>query len=240
MRASAFHRFLDSEVADLGDPRLSRYSSLPPSLLEDLLRFEKEGHSSELLEVVAAAVRHARALTVYLELGDRVAPLTLFPSERLALCPLPVDDLLRGRAVLPGAESSDGWPLDALRVLRVEPAPARAGSAEEVAPLGDPAHLMPMGQLSWALSMHGAREDLLPEISGPVAYRLAPGTLLREVNMDAGLRSAVQRLQRGAANLRDMATWPELGKVRASRLLNALYLQAGLIVSRVNAAARSA
>jgi hypothetical protein len=46
------------------------------------------------------------------------------------------------------------------------------------------------------------------------------------------LLAAVLRLRREPTNLRDMAHWPGLNRERASRLLNALYLQAGLIVSR--------
>ena len=38
-------------------------------------------------------------------------------------------------------------------------------------------------------------------------------------------------------NLRDMAEWPGFDRPRAMRLLNALYLQAGLIVSRSHPAA---
>ena len=38
-------------------------------------------------------------------------------------------------------------------------------------------------------------------------------------------------------NLRDLAEWPGFDRVRAARLLNGLYLQAGLIVSRTHPAA---
>jgi len=39
------------------------------------------------------------------------------------------------------------------------------------------------------------------------------------------------------SNLREMAGWPGFDRERAMRLLNALYLQAGLIISRTNPAA---
>jgi hypothetical protein len=47
----------------------------------------------------------------------------------------------------------------------------------------------------------------------------------------------VQRLQREAASLDDIARWPGLNRERATRLLNGVYLQAGLIVSRAHPAA---
>jgi hypothetical protein len=47
----------------------------------------------------------------------------------------------------------------------------------------------------------------------------------------------VARLRVQTSNLREMATWPGFDRERAMRLLNALYLQAGLIVSRTHPAA---
>jgi hypothetical protein len=44
--------------------------------------------------------------------------------------------------------------------------------------------------------------------------------------------AAVDRLRVTSTNLREIADWPGLNRTRAIRLLNALYLQAGLIVSR--------
>jgi hypothetical protein len=48
------------------------------------------------------------------------------------------------------------------------------------------------------------------------------------------VQAAVNRLHRESANLREMAEWPGLNRARAMRLLNALYLQGGLIVSRTH------
>ena len=45
------------------------------------------------------------------------------------------------------------------------------------------------------------------------------------------------RLQRDNANLRDIAAWPGFDRSRAMRLLNGLYLQAALIISRTHPAA---
>src|SRR4051812_48246097 len=98
MRVSTFQRYLADLVRRSGgDPQASRMSSLSPSLLMDLMRFEQDGRQSELLEVVAACLRHARPLCIHLQSDDRVMPLTLFPVERLAHCPVPMPDFLAGR-----------------------------------------------------------------------------------------------------------------------------------------------
>ena len=57
---------------------------------------------------------------------------------------------------------------------------------------------------------------------------------LREVVLTGVVQAAVNRLHRESANLREMAEWPGLNRSRAMRLLNALYLQGGLIVSRTH------
>ena len=46
------------------------------------------------------------------------------------------------------------------------------------------------------------------------------------------LTPAIQRLARQGATLKELADWPGMDRERATRLLNALYLQSGLIVSR--------
>ena len=83
MRISDFRRYLQ-QSQDRGDRTTTRLSSLSPSLLQDLLRFEREGRGSELLEVIAAALRHGRNLLIHLGLEAHVIPLTVFPAERLA------------------------------------------------------------------------------------------------------------------------------------------------------------
>ena len=80
MRVSAFQRYLDELQREGADESLTRLSSLNPSLLQDLLRFEQDGRHTELLEVLAACVRHARSLAVYMQCGVRVVPLTVFPN----------------------------------------------------------------------------------------------------------------------------------------------------------------
>jgi len=192
-------------------------ATLEPALLQDLQRFEGGADKAtrpEVLEVVAAAVRHGRALRLLLEHDGLVLPLTVMPLERLVHAPLPLAQwgLLR-------------W--SGLKVLQVE-------AADSEAPV---AHLAPLGVVLWALALHGTRADLLPEIAGPVAYRIAPSTDFSGLNLAGTLASAVNRLRRQTTPLSEISAWPGLDRERATRLLNGLYLQSGLIITRSHPAA---
>ena len=89
----------------------------------------------------------------------------------------------------------------------------------------------------WELALRGSRDDLLPEIAGNAAYRIASGVDLRALKLVGSMGAAVQKLQRQTSSLRDIAQWPGFDRQRAMRMLNALYLQAGLMVSRTHPAA---
>lgn len=219
MRASTFQRYLD-ELSDSTRGTLStRISQLSPSLQADLVRFGHDGGDSEIVEVLAACVRHAKRVTIHLQCGERVVPLTVFAQERLVHCPLPLEELL-GKHVLD------------LRVMHVEPALLRPPGDPDVALVG-PAHQHhPLAPLLWELAMRGLRRELLPEISGPAVYRVAPGLDVDALPCSGMLRNNIQRLSRQAATMRELAEWPGMDRERAMRLLNALYLQSGLIVSR--------
>jgi hypothetical protein len=195
-------------------------STLLPSLLQDLQRFESQtrnGPGLEVLQVVAASVRHARPLRLLLQHEDHVLPLTVMPRERVVHAPLPLAQwgLLR-------------W--STLRVLQVEPAAAHGE-------LGEGSHLAPLGLVLWALALHGSRAELLPEIAGPAAYRIAPSTDLSVLALEGPLAAAMARLRRHTTPLGELSTWPGLDRERAMRLLNGLYLQAGLIITRSHPAA---
>ncbi len=199
----------------------TRLSSLNPSLLQDLLRFDapkRAGVGLELIEVMAAAVRHGRDLLLHMEHELRVFPLTVFPVQRQVHAPLNQQQLL-------------ALPLHQLRVLHVEPA--------RLHPDDEPDARSPLGLLLWELALRGSRDELLPEIAGSAAYRIAPGLDLERLDLTGSLAAAVLRLRVQACNVREMATWPGFDRERAMRLLNALYLQAGLIVSRTHPAANN-
>ncbi len=148
-----------------------------------------------------------------------------------------VDGALAGCGALRPLPELLRLPLQSLQVLHVEPAVLR--------PPGDPQrglvkalHLYhPLPVLSWEFALRGAREQLLPEIAGYAAYRASAVLDLRPLPVPQPLRHCVRRLQRETTSLRDLAEWPGMDRALASRLLNALYLQAGLIVSRSRPAA---
>ncbi len=225
MRASAFRRYLD-EAARLGEGEstASRLSTLSPSLLLDLMRFEQDGAQSGVLEVLAACIRHARNLLVHLQVESKVVPLTVFPVDHLVHCPLAIDAFMT-------------LPLDELGVLHVEPAVLRAPGDRVRALVGEPQHYSALGPLLWELALRGSRSELLPEIAGQAAYRISPGLNLRLLELSGSLGEAVASLKRETTNLREMAQWPGFDRERAMRLLNGLYLQAGLMVSRTHPAA---
>jgi hypothetical protein len=218
MRVSEFHR--RPRGADMGgEAGATQLAALNPSLMQDLLRFDTQqgaGDGLDLLEVVAAALRHNRALLLQLQLDYNVIPLTLLPASRQVGCPLTLPQLLKLR-------------LCDLRVLRVEPArPPEPGGL----PADEGALLQPMGPLVWELALRGARAELLPEIAGVAAYRVNPGASLQQLDLSGSLAAAAQRLRQQPTPLRELATWPGFDRDRATRLLNGLYLQAALIVSR--------
>ncbi len=219
MRVSAYRLYLKELEAQADQQGMSsRISSLSPSLRADLYRFEADGGTSEVLEVVAACVRHAKRVTIQLQYDERVAPLTVFPDERLVHCPLSLEQLLED-------------PLG-LRVLHVEPALLRPPGEEETGLVGEARMHSPLAPLLWELAMRGGRSELLPEIAGPAVYRVAPGLEIGALPAPRPMLAAIYRLRRESCTLRDISEWAGLDRERAARLLNALYLQAGLMVSR--------
>ncbi len=222
---SAFQRYLD-DVAAVRDlpPTHSGLASLSPSLWQDLVRFEAAGRAAELLEVVAAGLRHGHALAIHVQAGARVLPLTLYPRERQFHCPLPLAEVLSLR-------------LGELQVMLVEAAPLASRGAPSHPLAGRREHFHPLLPLTWALALRGARPTPLPEIAGPLAYRVSPGVDLRGLGLSAVVQVAVRRLQMETVNLRRLAEFPGLDRERAKRLLNALYLHGALIVSRSHPAA---
>lgn len=225
MRASTFRRAQEDERLLADDDRIStRLSSLMPSLHQDLLRFEQKGRQSELLEVMAGAVRHAHPVTVHLQLVDHVLALTVFPVQRLAHCVLPMWRFFELQ-------------LTDLEVLRVERTQMPVPDLLRLAQSSEQAHVAPLGKLLWELSLRGSRDELLPEIAGQAAYRITPTLNLAALELSGSLASACDRLRRQTTNLREIAEWPGFDRARAMRMLNGLYLLAGLMVSRSHPAA---
>lgn len=201
-------------------------SSLSPSLLQDLMRFEAvAGPQRELLEVLAACVRHTQPLAITMgQPGRSVLVVSVFPLDRQVHCAGPLAELLAGD-------------LGSVQVLEVQPARWRPPGSTDAHRIDRPAHYTPLGPLLWAVALRGAREALLPELAGQAAYRVSPGISLGGLDVPGALLSCITRLRRHTCNLREISSWPGVGPARAMRLLNALYLQSGLIVSRTHPAA---
>ena len=228
MRAASYRRYLDELPFDTtGSGAGTRLSQLSPSLQADLLRFEAgdgNGNGSDAVQVLAACLRHAARLTIHLQCADHVVPLTVFAPERQVHCPMDLGELVERH-------------LAGLRVMHVEPAQWQPPDGSLHALVDAARRCQPLAPLLWELALRGPRRELLPEISGPAVYRVAPGLDMSALPASGALKAAVQRLRRQAANLTEIAGWPALDRERAARLLNALYLQAGLIVSRSHPAA---
>ena len=227
MRAASYRRYLDElpfDTTGSGSGSGTRLSQLSPSLQADLLRFESgdgngNGTGSDAVQVLAACLRHAARQTIHLPCADRVVPLTVFAPEQQVHCPMDLGELVERH-------------LAGLRVMHVEPAQWQPPDGTQQAPVDAARRCQPLAPLLWELALRGPRRELLPEIGGPAVYRAAPGLDMNALPASGALKAAVQRLRRQAANLTEIAGWPALDRERAARLLNALYLQAGLIVSR--------
>lgn len=224
-RASGFRRQVEQERDTLGDGlATTRLSALNPSLHQDLMRFEGKGRRSELLDVLAGAVRHASAITVHLQLQRHVLALTVYPLQRLVHCVLPMAQFLMLQ-------------LTELEVLRVEKAQQAAPLRPDTLTPAEREHYAPLARVLWELALRGARDELLPEIAGQAAYRITPTMDLSVLELSGSLASACERLKRRTTSLREIAEWPGFDRTRAMRLLNGLYLQPGLMVSRTHPAA---
>ncbi len=220
LRTSAYERYLAELDRDPipGSPA-SRLSQLSSSLQADLWQHEQRTGSYEIVEVMAACLRHSSRVTVHLQCVDRVVPLTVFPRERLVHCPMNLDELVERH-------------LPQLHVMHLEPATLRPPGDPVRELIGEPRLYRSLMPLLWVLTLRGPRRELLPEIAGPAVYRVSPALDLDAAPISGSLRAAIERLRRQAVSFGTIAAWPAFDRERAARLLNALYLQAGLITSR--------
>jgi hypothetical protein len=221
LQGSAYRRYLDEQGVETTQGGLSsRLSLLTPSLQADLHRTEaRRKGSTEAVEVFAACIRHSSRVTLHLQCADHVVPLTVFPQDRLVHCPVDLGDLVERHVA--------HW-----RVLHLVPATLMAPGDADHTMVDDLRRYHPIAPLLWVLALRGPRRELLGEIAGPAVYRTAPGLDLSQLPVSGAQRAAIERLRGKPTSLADIARWPAFDRERAARLLNALYLQAGLIISR--------
>jgi len=219
-RISAFQREREAHPDTNPFAADARPTLLPTTLLADLQQLQGDSANGDVLEVIAACIRHREAALLYLAYGAHVWPVTLFPREFVYHSPRDVTQL------------GGGVGLAKLALISAEPPHVRPPGDTMSERIANPQRYRPMEELLWAVALHGPRSIVLSEIGGRVAYKLVSGGL-REVPSSLGaLRPAVERLRQEAAPLRDIAGWPGMSLSRASRLLNALYLTGALMLSR--------
>jgi hypothetical protein len=222
-RISAYERMRlersSSVFAQLGEPTL-----LPTTMLADLRQLESRREDGDVLEILAACMRHRQAALICLQYEDLAWPVTVFPTELVYHSPR---DMVLAR--------HNG--LAALKVLSCDAPGLRPPGHWMHERVGRMEHYHPLKPLLWNLALNGPRNDLLSEIAGHAAYRV---TLSREDRLLApgALGPAADRLRSESASLRDIARWPGMSTDRACRLLNALYLTSALMVMRSHPAAR--
>jgi len=222
-RISAYERMRlergSSVFAQLGENTL-----LPTTMLSDLRQLESRREGGDVLEILAAAMRHRQSALICLQYEDLVWPVTVFPTELVYHSPRDMS--------LAAAEG-----LAVLRVLSCDAPGMRPPGHWMHERVGRMEHYHPLKPLLWNLALNGPRNELLSEIAGPAAYRV---TLSREDRLLApgALGPAADRLRSESVSLRDIARWPGMSNDRACRLLNALYLTSALMVMRSHPAAR--
>lgn len=206
--------FGDASVPSTTAGPTTVHSTLSPSLREDLLRFADAGAEIELLPAIAASVRHARSVLLGLDLQGLRILASIHPRQQVFRAPLDLGAL--------------------------SPAECRSLKLVHVEPLGSVAGEQPGGETSsgalrpllWRLAMHGPRVDLLPEVQGPVRYRLAFGAALRGLDIAPEFGPVLARLKSVPLGLDELVAASGIGREMLQRLLNALYLQSGLMIVR--------
>jgi hypothetical protein len=222
-RISAFDR-IRHETGASGFTRLSGPTLLSSTLTSDLNRLDRTPDGGDLLETMAACLRHREAALLYVQHEALVWPLTLFPAQMLYHAPRDFTQAsTRGLAVA--------------SLLGIEPPGVRPPGHWMYERVAQAEHYRPLMPLLWNMALHGPRNSLLREIGGIAAYRAL--RVPHGLPAPGALGPATERLREQPASLRTMARWPGMNVERASRLLNALYLASCLMVTRTHPAARA-
>ncbi len=188
-------------------------TTLSPSLLLDLQRYGDDPVAAKLLPVVAASVRHGKALSLAIEMGHQGLSLTLHPRRQVYycevdLCSLPDDALSR------------------ISLREVQP-------DADIEKLFDGSrHIGSLRPLLWHLALRGAHAEPLPELAGPVRCRVTLGVPLSGLPIDGATRRLIQRMKFAPVSIDELMPATMLSRASIQRIWNALYLQSALMVSR--------
>jgi hypothetical protein len=205
--------------------RLTGPTLLPTTLLADLRRLDADPSSGDVLEVMAACMRHREAALLCLIHEDLVWPVTLFPNEGVYHSPRDIREA-----------SVSG--MAGLKLASAEPPGVKAPGHSMHERIGQAEHYQPLVSLLWFMALNGPRRTLLAEIGGPAAYRMVGASRGDRLSAPGAVGSAIERLQRNTATLREVAHWPGMSTERANRLINGLYLANKLLITRMHVIAR--
>jgi hypothetical protein len=222
---SEFER-VRQQTGSSGFARLDGPEVLPTTLVADLQRLSSldEPHG-DVLEVVAACMRHREAALICLQYEGLVWPVTLFPMSMLYHSPRDMSN-------------AAGAALGRTSLITIEPPGVRPPGHWMHERIANTEHYRPLAPLLWSLAIDGPRSTLLSEIAGTAAYRALKSPADEGVTLSGALGSAAERLRRETVSVRTIATWPGMSADRAIRLLNGLYLSAALLSTRAHPAAR--
>jgi hypothetical protein len=146
-RISDFRRARSEGRFELEDVP-GRATLLPTTLLTDLRRIRSDPTTSDVLEVIAACLRHHEPALLYLEQGQFVWPVTLFPREALYHSPRSAEAMAATFA------------LSQLRLVSAEPPGVRPPGSILVERVASPEKYHPLAGLVWTVALHGPRGTL--------------------------------------------------------------------------------
>lgn len=224
-RISSFER-MRNLTGTSGFQRLDGPSVISTTLQADLYGMDQRAPEREPLEVIAACLRHRESALLYLQNQGLVWPVTLFPQHMLYHSPRDMVEACR-----------DG--LDDLKLMMIEPPGVRPPGHWMHERVANTDHYRALSPLLWAMALRGPRRDILDEVGGTAAYRALKNPSSEGLAASGAMNSAIDRLRRESASLRDIAGWPGMSLERASRLLNGMYLISALMVTRSHPSARA-
>ena len=217
-RVSEFERVREA-TGSSGFASLTNTTMLSSTLTAELNRVHTSRTGEmDLVEVVAACIRNREAALLLLARDQLVWPLTLFPDRTMLHSPTDFIAATRGG-------------LGTVRLLAIDPPGVRPPGHWRNDRVADLTHYRPLQPLLWLVAMQGPRRELLREIGGAAVYR-AVSRDGEALNAPGALGPAVARLRQTSATLSEIARWPGMGTERASRMLNALYLNTSLMILR--------
>lgn len=224
-RISSFNR-VRLNTGSSGFARLGQATVLPTTLLADLRRLDADPAANDVLEVLAACMRHREAALLCIQHDGLVWPITVFPVQQVYHSP---------RALFAGPVVG----LAQATLLTAEPPGVRPPGHWMHERIAHASHYRPLLPLLWSLALQGPRTTLLAEIAGTAAYRATRRLADDGLAAPGALSSAAERLRRETVAQKVIAGWPGMSPERANRLLNGLYLLSALLVTRAHPAARA-